>query len=110
MAPVKLSRTYKGTERRKRPWAGIHNVLKEITNNYDEKSVTAFDALFAKNIKVLKSQKSGKVYSGKESKNRVKQLQHKNIIQTDFDIVNAAISVQDTFLDSTFDRILTGPA
>jgi hypothetical protein len=110
MAPVKVSRTYKGKGRRKRPWAGIRKVLKDIEKNYDEKSVTAFDALFTRNIKVLKSQKSGKDYSDKENKNRAKQLQYNSIIQTDFDTVNATKSVEDSFLDSTFDRILAGPA
>jgi hypothetical protein len=88
MAPVEMSRPYRSKGRRTRPCAGIHNVLKEIRNNYDEKSVTAFDALFTRNIKVLKCQKSGKDYSDRQNKNRVQQLQY-NIIQTDFDTVNA---------------------
>jgi hypothetical protein len=109
MAPVQVSRTYKGKERRRRAWAGIHNVLKEIKNDYDEKSITAFDALFTRNIKVLRSVKSSKDCSDKENKTNAKQLQHKSITQTDFVTVNATISIQDVFLDSTFDRILAGP-
>lgn len=109
MAPVKVSRTYKGKERKRRPWAGIHNVLKEIINTEEKEFITAFDALFTKNIKMLKSQKTRKGYRDKENESHTKQLQHKRAIQTDFDTVNATISVQDTFLESTFDRILAGP-
>jgi hypothetical protein len=109
MAPIKVSRTYKGKERKRRPWASIHSVLKEIKNSEEKESVTAFDALFARNIKMLKSQKTRKGYREKENKSHAKQLQQKRAIQTDFDTVNATISVQDTFLESTFDRILAGP-
>jgi hypothetical protein len=109
MAPVKVSRTYKGKERKKRPWACVNSVLREIKKGKNEESITAFDALFTRNIKVLKSQKARKYYRDKENKNHVEQLQHGSTIQTEFDTANATISVQDTVLDSTFDRILAGP-
>lgn len=108
MAPIKVSKTYKGKERKRRPWASIHNVMKEIINS-EKESITAFDALFTKNIKMLKSQKTRKGYRDKENESHTKQLQHERAIQTGFDTVNATISVQDTFLESTFDRILAGP-
>jgi hypothetical protein len=109
MAPIKVSRTYKGKERKRRPWARIHNVWKEIKNIEEKDSVTFFHALSTRNIKMLKSQKTRKGYRDKENESSAKQLQHKRAMQTDFDTVNATISVQDTFLESTFDRILAGP-
>jgi hypothetical protein len=108
MAPI-VSRTYKGKERKKRPWASIHSVLSEIKNSEDKKCVVVFDALFTKNIKVLKSQKIRKDYRDKEKKSDAKKLQHKITIQSEFDTVNATLSFQDRSLSSTFDRILAGP-
>jgi hypothetical protein len=108
MAPIKVGRTYKGKEGNRRPWASIHNILKEIKNT-EKESITAFDALFTRNIKVLKPKKTRKGYREKENKSHAKQLQDEGAIQADFDTVNATISVQDTYLESTFDRILAGP-
>jgi hypothetical protein len=109
MAPVAVVRTYKGKERKKKgPWANIHNVLSDVKNKDKKESIDAFDALFTKNIKMYKSQKSRKDYGSKENKNAEK-LQRKRTSMTNFDPVNLTLSFQDICLDSTFDKILAGP-
>jgi hypothetical protein len=108
MAPVTVTRTYKGKERKKRPWANIHSVVSKIKNKGDKESFDVFDALFTKNIKKHKSPKARKGYRNKENKNAEK-VQYKRTVQAKFDTVNLTLSAQDTFLDSTFDRILAGP-
>lgn len=108
MAPIATTRTYKGKRNKKRPWANIQNVLPEIKVKGEKESAAIFDALFTKNIKIRKSQKARKDYGNKENKNAEK-VQHKMKIHSKYDLVKLTLSGHDTFLDSTFDRILAGP-
>jgi hypothetical protein len=107
MAPIAV-KTYKAKDKKKRPWANIQNVLSELKNKEKKESITVFEALFAKNIKGFKSKRTGK-YCRNENNNHAKQLPYKRTVETKLDIINVTSSVQDTFLDSTFDRILVGP-
>jgi hypothetical protein len=109
MAPIAVSRTYKGIERKRRPWANIHNILSEIKDKDEKDSIAAFDALFTKNIKMCRPQNTRKHYRNKENKGPAKELRNERAVETKFDSVNVTIPVHDTFLDSTFDRILAGP-
>jgi hypothetical protein len=102
-------KTYKGKDKRKRPWASIQNVLSEIKIKEEKESITTFEALFTKNIKGLKSKRTGKDGRNKENNSHAKQLPYKGTVETKLDIINETSSVHETIFDSTFDRILVGP-
>jgi hypothetical protein len=70
--------------------------------------MSVFEALFTKNIKGLKSNRTRKDCRNKENYSHAKQLLYKRRVETKLDVINEISSV-GTFLDSTFDRILAGP-
>lgn len=107
MAPSAM-KTYKGKDKKKRTWANIQNVLSEIINKEEKESISVFEALFNKNIKGLKSKRTGKDCGNKENNSHVKQIPYKMRVETKLGIINVTSSV-DTIHDSTFDRILAGP-
>lgn len=107
MAPSAV-KTYKGKDKKKRSWTNIHNVLSEIINKEEKESISVFEALFTKNIKGLKSKRTGKDSRNKENNSLAKQLLYKRRVETKLDIINETSSV-GTSHDTTFDRILAGP-
>jgi hypothetical protein len=98
MAPSAV-KTYKGKDKKKRTWANIQNVLSEIINKEEKESISVFEALFTKNIKGLKSKRTGKDCRNKENDSHWRRLLYERRVEIKL----------DTSHDSTFDRILAGP-
>jgi hypothetical protein len=98
-------KTYKGKNRKKRCWANIQNVISEITDKGEKEPISAFEALFTKNIKGLKSKRTRKDGRNKENNSHAKHIPCKRKVETTLGIINKISSDHD----STFDQILAGP-
>jgi hypothetical protein len=98
-------KTYKRNNKKKRHLANIQNLISEKTDNEQREPISAFEALFAKNIKGFKSKSTRKDCKNKENIKDAKHIPCKRKVDTKLGIINE----RPCDHDSTFDQISAGP-